>query len=91
MRLEQKITLTGAEICALGSKAMDDYVAGLETKDKTVIAAYLGTLMVMILDNIRCNMDLKMANATLESITQQWREHGANLPIWDEGKTNETH
>lgn len=92
MRLDPQITMTGEEIRALGSKAMDGYVAGLDTKDKTVIAAYLGTLMVMILDNIACNMDLKMANATLESIAQQWREHSGQIAHqWNEGKTNETH
>lgn len=91
MRLDKEITMTGGEIVALGSRVMDDYVKGLDTKDPLVIAAYLGTLMVMILDNIRCNMDLTIANSTLESITEQWRENCDKLPVWTEDKPHESH
>lgn len=75
-----KIPLGNEEFESLGKGVISQFVAGLRTPDPDVIAACLGTLMVMIGDNVRANFDGRLANVLFAEAYHQWcQKHG--LPV----------
>lgn len=74
------IPLGNEDFERLGNEVLSHFVAGIQTPDPNVIAACLGTLMVMIADNVKTNFDGRMANILFAESYHQWcAKHGLEV------------
>lgn len=78
--MNKKCPISNEEFESLGRAVLSQFVAGLQTPDPHTIAACLGTLMVLIGDNIAANFDDKLANFLFAESYHQWcAKHGLEV------------
>lgn len=70
--MNKKCPISNEEFESLGRAVISQFVSGLKVGDPEVIAACLGTLMVLIGDNIAANFDDKLANVLFAESYHQW-------------------